>query len=1177
MLTFNRSRKTRLAWFALGIGCLASVFAALQVRQGIEQAAVRQFALNCDQVAIKIQERLGAYALILRGGAALFAASATVERNAWRAYVETLRASGSVPGVQGIGFAEVIPPEELASHVARIRGEGFPDYRVRPPGARALYTSIIYLEPFRDRNLRAFGFDMYAEPVRRAAMDWARDSGEAALSGKVELVQETGIEIQAGTLLYVPVYRNGAPTDTREQRRAALLGWAYSPYRMHDLMTGILGDGESYAGKTLDLTIYDGRDVSPSGLLFDSQPDRASAVHSPFRQQRKLDLHGRPWLLAFDHTASAPGIGNAFAWTTLAGGLALSGLLFWLILALINTRENAARIAGELTEKSRCHEALLSESEAFKNAILNAISAEIAVVGRDGSILAVNEPWRRFAVDNGHESGQPALQTDVGINYLEVCRTGTGCRAEDDGSSAGAGIRAVLDGRLPRFRLEYPYHSPTQQRWFVMSVTPLARGTVAGAVITHTDITERKQAELALRQSETKFRALFDATSDAVMLLDEDGFLDCNKATLAVFGCATPEEFCSYHPADLSPPQQPCGTDSMTLSNRQIALALKNGGCRFEWMHKRLDNGQTFIAEVLLSAIPLEDRTILLASLHDITERKRLEDEREAALRLLQKIADRVPGVVYQYRLHPDGSSCMPFASEAIREIFRISLKDVRQDTSSLFAMIHPDDLERVQASIQQSARNLIKWDQEFRVKSDDGRLRWLLGNALPEREADGATLWHGFITDITERRRTEVAMAETRTLLLTVIDTVPIRVFWKDCNLCYLGCNTAFARDAGMTHPRDVIGKDDHQMAWAAQAELYRADDRSVMASGIPKLSYDEQQTTPSGQTIWIRTSKVALRDRDNAVFGLLGIYEDITERKQAEEKIQLAANVFTHAWEGIMITAADGTILDVNDAFSRITSYRREDVLGRTPRLLSSGRHEPAFYANLWGSHIERGQWSGEIWNRRNNGEVYAVMQTISAVPDAHGNTRQYVALFSDITLIKEQEHTLQHIAHYDALTDLPNRVLLADRLRQGMVQAQRYGRLLAVAFLDLDGFKAINDEYGHAVGDQLLIAAAAGMQQVLREGDTLARIGGDEFVAVLLDLADIQASVPLLVRLLAAAAQAVPVDGQVLHVSASVGVTFYPQADAIDPEQLLHQSDQAMYQAKLAGKNRYHVFDA
>ena len=432
-----------------------------------------------------------------------------------------------------------------------------------------------------------------------------------------------------------------------------------------------------------------------------------------------------------------------------------------------------------------------------------------------------------------------------------------------------------------------------------MTVTPLARDADAAVVITHTDITERKQAELQLRRSEMKFRALYDSTSDAVMLLDERGFLDCNKATMILFGCATQEEFCSYHPADVSPPHQPGGMDSTTLSNRHIANAMKDGSCRFEWMHKRVDNGRTFITEVLLSAIALEDRTTLLASVHDITE-------------------------------------------------------------------------------------------------------------------------------------------------------------------------------------------------------------------------------------------------------------------RKQAEDKLELAASVFIYAWEGIMITAADGTIIDVNAAFSRITSYSREQVVGRNPRLLSSGRQDRTFYAALWASLTADGQWSGEIWNRRNNGEVYAVMQTISAVRDAQGRTRLYVALFSDITLIKEQERALQHIAHYDVLTGLPNRVLLADRLRQGMVQAQRYGRLLAVAFLDLDGFKAINDRHGHAAGDELLIAAAAAMQQVLREGDTLARIGGDEFVAVLLDLADLQASVPLLARLLAAAARSVPVGGQVLQVSASVGVTFYPQADDIDPEQLLRQAD-------------------
>jgi diguanylate cyclase (GGDEF)-like protein/PAS domain S-box-containing protein len=303
----------------------------------------------------------------------------------------------------------------------------------------------------------------------------------------------------------------------------------------------------------------------------------------------------------------------------------------------------------------------------------------------------------------------------------------------------------------------------------------------------------------------------------------------------------------------------------------------------------------------------------------------------------------------------------------------------------------------------------------------------------------------------------------------------------------------------------------------------------------------------------------------------------QNITERKQIEEKLQLAASVFTHAREGIMITAADSSIIDVNDAFTRITGYNRDEVIGCNPRILSSGRSSKEHYAEMWNDLITKGYWYGEVWNRRKNGEIYAELLTISAVRDHQNKTQHYVALFSDITSIKEHEQELEHIAHYDALTSLPNRVLLADRLHQGMAQTQRRGQQLAVTYLDLDGFKAINDNHGHDVGDQLLMTVANNMKLALREGDTLARLGGDEFVAVLLDLADIEASLPLLTRLLAAAAQPVPFGELSLEVSASVGVTFYPQVNDVDPDQLLRQADQAMYQAKLAGKNRYHVFDA
>ena len=300
-----------------------------------------------------------------------------------------------------------------------------------------------------------------------------------------------------------------------------------------------------------------------------------------------------------------------------------------------------------------------------------------------------------------------------------------------------------------------------------------------------------------------------------------------------------------------------------------------------------------------------------------------------------------------------------------------------------------------------------------------------------------------------------------------------------------------------------------------------------------------------------------------------------DLTERKQAEEKLKLAANVFSHAREGIMITDAKGIIIDVNDTFTATAGYSREEAIGQNPRILKSGRQSPDFYAGMWQELLDKGFWSGEVWNRRKNGEVYAEMLNISSVKEVSGKIINYVALFTDITLMKEHEGQLERIAHYDLLTNLPNRVLLADRLSQAMLQCSRHAQSLAVVFLDLDGFKHVNDAYGHDVGDELLIALSIRMKEALREGDTLSRIGGDEFVAVLTDLTAVEDCEPVLERFLLATSEPVTIGDVVVNVSASIGVTLYPQ-DNVDADQLMRHADQAMYVAKQSGKNRYHLFD-
>ena len=324
-----------------------------------------------------------------------------------------------------------------------------------------------------------------------------------------------------------------------------------------------------------------------------------------------------------------------------------------------------------------------------------------------------------------------------------------------------------------------------------------------------------------------------------------------------------------------------------------------------------------------------------------------------------------------------------------------------------------------------------------------------------------------------------------------------------------------------------------------------------------------------------FIFRAKVQGRSPQGLAQRLVGSYQECCPGRRGPEDLQVAATVFTHAREGISITDPRGTIVDVNEAFTRITGYSRDEIIGQNPRVLQSGRQSPEFYAAMWKAIGRHGHWSGEMWNRRKDGSLFLEVLTISAVRDSNGRLEHYVAVFSDVTQARETEQRLESIAHYDVLTELPNRVLLSDRLRQCMARCQRASTSLALAFLDLDGFKSINDMHGHAIGDQLLIALARRMGEALREGDTLARVGGDEFVVVIADLERPQDFEPVVQRLLLAASQPVAIGRNTLQVSASIGVTLYPR-DTVDAEQLLRHADHAMYLAKQGGKNRMALFD-
>lgn len=495
-------------------------------------------------------------------------------------------------------------------------------------------------------------------------------------------------------------------------------------------------------------------------------------------------------------------------------------------------------------------------------------------------------------------------------------------------------------------------------------------------------------------------------------------------------------------------------------------------------------------------------------------------------------------------------------------------------------SIAHPDDLERSNRLLEEhfSGRRDY-YDCEARMRHKDGSWVWVHDRGrVFEWTEDGKPLWMaGTHQDITERKRNEQALKDSERRLRKAGEAAYDLIYeWDPASdeLRWFG-----DIDSALGYPQGTISADISQ--WI---DRIHPDDRPMLQKAVQRHRED---LAPFEYVYRIRRADGSYRyweDKASPIIDgagnpsqWIGACLDITERKLADGRKRLMTAVFTNAREGILIADDKAKIIDVNAAFTDITGYRREDVIGKNPNVLSSGRQDTAFYKAMWDSLLEHGHWNGELWNRRQDGTPYAENLSINAVHDEHGGIEHYVALFSDITQQKHSQDQLERIGYFDALTGLPNRVLLGDRLLQAMAQAKRHRLMLAVVYLDLDGFKEINDRFGHDIGDQILVDLAGRLKQVLRAEDTVSRLGGDEFVAVLVNLEDAASCVEMLPRMLAAAAQPVHLGDLEVALSGSVGVTFYPQPDTVDPDQLMRQADQAMYQAKLAGKNRYHIFDA
>ncbi|MBU1978037.1 MAG: EAL domain-containing protein, partial [Gammaproteobacteria bacterium] len=361
------------------------------------------------------------------------------------------------------------------------------------------------------------------------------------------------------------------------------------------------------------------------------------------------------------------------------------------------------------------------------------------------------------------------------------------------------------------------------------------------------------------------------------------------------------------------------------------------------------------------------------------------------------------------------------------------------------------------------------------------------------------------------------------------------------------------------LAHPDDRAAIEKSLTHSASQGEPFQADFRILLPSGLERIVHGQAE---------------AVRNADGRIIRLSGSLQDITERKRVEDKLRLSAAVFENTSEGVLITDSNSRIVSINKGFTEITGYSHEEMIGETPNLLKSGRHDEDFFAAMWSTIRETGRWQGEIWNRRKNGDIYPEWLNISEVKDERGRTINYVGVFSDISAMKESESKLDHLAHHDPLTGLPNRLLMSMRMEHSLTHARRNSSLLAVLFLDLDHFKNINDTLGHPIGDLLLQEVAHRLTGCVREDDTVSRLGGDEFTILLEDLHDSRFVSDVAQKIIATLVDRFVLQGHEVFITCSIGISLFP-SDGDNVTTLLKNADSALYRAKDQGRNNYQYY--
>ncbi|WP_417545572.1 CHASE domain-containing protein [Marinobacter sp.] len=614
------------------------------VERHVNEYAAQRLNAETQLLESRIKDRMLAYELALRGGTALFRASSQVTRDEWSDYVFSLQLDQHFPGIQGIGFSLRIPSADKAEHIRQIQAEGFPDYRVKPAGEREEYTSIIYLEPFDERNRQALGYDMFSQPTRREAMERARDTGAAAMSGKVELVQEISEDKQAGFLLYLPVYAAPGIPAALDARRETLLGYVYSPFRANDLMHGILPKG----GSRVSFNIYDGKQAANNALLYegDAELKLDTAGREPmFISATSIDIAGRSWTITYHSTPSfEAGFVFTLAHSTIFGGLFLSVLLFVISWMLVTTRQRAQSLRKEvilrkeadaeihqlnthLEHRVQQRTAELQRQEHLNHVLLESLNEGVVACDTNGILTLFNKSAREWhgadlrAIPPDEWAEHYGLFKADGVTPLQAEQIPL-LRALRGEQVTDAEMTICVGGKKPRLVLA--------------NGGPLRddSGKSLGAVAVMRDVTEE-------RRSAQRLADLFELAPDAILMSDHNGtVVQMNRQAERLFGWQRAELL--GQPVELLIPMHSRAAHGKLLDGfLQSATSRSMGrGRAQEGLRALRKDGTTFPVEISLSPVESEDGSLVAAAVRDISERVHAEQAMREAMSMLDATDD---------------------------------------------------------------------------------------------------------------------------------------------------------------------------------------------------------------------------------------------------------------------------------------------------------------------------------------------------------------------------------------------------------------------------------------------------------------------------------------------------------------------------------------------------------